>query len=50
MQDMINTQTLEYIFPYSRFVFDTDIGVFILSEGEKSAFFQVGQTSQFYLE
>lgn len=41
MQDVINTQTLEYTFPYSRFVFDTDIGVLILSQGRKSAFFQV---------
>lgn len=40
VQDVINAQTLEYIFPYSRFIFDTDIGIFILTQGEKSAFFQ----------
>ncbi|KAF9459336.1 mini-chromosome maintenance replisome factor-domain-containing protein [Collybia nuda] len=40
LQKMITSQVLEYIFPYSRFSFDTEVGFLILSEGRKSTFFQ----------
>ncbi|KAG6811868.1 hypothetical protein H0H92_005444 [Tricholoma furcatifolium] len=39
-QEMMNTQTIEYVFPFSRFSFDTDVAVVVLVEGAKSAFFQ----------
>ncbi|KAG5645036.1 hypothetical protein DXG03_007215 [Asterophora parasitica] len=38
-QEMMNAQTLQYVFPYSAFAFDTDVAFVILSEGTKSAFF-----------
>ncbi|KIJ69602.1 hypothetical protein HYDPIDRAFT_24427 [Hydnomerulius pinastri MD-312] len=41
VQEVINSQTLEYIFPFSsKFTFNTDISVIVVSEGRKSAFFQ----------
>ncbi|KAJ6606625.1 putative alanine racemase-domain-containing protein [Mycena vulgaris] len=40
LQEMMTGQTLEYIFPFSRFVFQTDVTFLILSEGKKSTFFQ----------
>lgn len=40
-QEMMDTQMLEYIFPYSRFGFETDVAFVILTEGRKSAFFRV---------
>ena len=43
MQEMMSSQSLEYIFPFSKFSFDTDVDFVLLSEGKKSAFFQVGQ-------
>ncbi|KAF5386600.1 hypothetical protein D9615_001723 [Tricholomella constricta] len=39
VQEMMNGQTLEYVFPYSRFTFNTDVTFVVLSEGKKSAFF-----------
>jgi hypothetical protein len=44
LQEMMNGQTLEYIFPFSRFAFQTDVAFLILSEGKKSTFFQVHST------
>jgi hypothetical protein len=41
LQDVINTQTLPYVFPFSQFSFPTDLGFIVLAEGRKSAFFQV---------
>jgi hypothetical protein len=42
IQDVMNSQTLEYIFPFSsKFRFNTDISVIVVSEGRKSTFFQV---------
>jgi hypothetical protein len=41
MQEVINIQKLDYIFPYTNYSFDTDLDVIILTEGRKSAFFQV---------
>lgn len=38
---MMSSQRLEYVFPYSRFAFDVETGFLVLSEGRKSAFFQV---------
>ncbi|KAG6878774.1 hypothetical protein C0993_008073 [Termitomyces sp. T159_Od127] len=40
LQETMSTQRLEYIFPFSRFAFDTDVTFIILAEGKKSAFFQ----------
>ncbi|KAF9452815.1 hypothetical protein P691DRAFT_803108 [Macrolepiota fuliginosa MF-IS2] len=40
VQGAITGQTLDYIFPFSRFTFQTDISFVILTGGKKSAFFQ----------
>ncbi|KIK69074.1 hypothetical protein GYMLUDRAFT_35119 [Collybiopsis luxurians FD-317 M1] len=37
LQEVIRNQTLEYIFPYSGFRFETDIGCIVCTEGRKSA-------------
>jgi hypothetical protein len=41
IQEVINSQTLQYIFPFSMFSFPTDVAFTVLSEGKKSTFFQV---------
>ncbi|KAI0304404.1 hypothetical protein B0F90DRAFT_1809233 [Multifurca ochricompacta] len=41
IQQVINTQTLAYKFPFSEFSFPTDITFVILAQGTKSALFQV---------
>lgn len=41
IQDVITSQSLTYVFPFSSFSFPTDLGIVILAEGRKSAFFQV---------
>jgi hypothetical protein len=41
IQQVINTQTLAYKFPFSEFSFPTDISFVVLAEGSKSALFQV---------
>lgn len=41
MQEVISSQTLGYVFPFSQFSFPTDISCVVLSEGKKSAFFKV---------
>lgn len=38
---MMKSQTLDYVFPYSSFHFETDVSFVILTEGKKSTFFQV---------
>ncbi|KAH7906482.1 putative alanine racemase-domain-containing protein [Hygrophoropsis aurantiaca] len=40
IQELINSQTLEYKFPYSKFSFPSAISFIICSEGGRSAFFQ----------
>ncbi|KAN0075287.1 putative alanine racemase domain containing protein [Tylopilus felleus] len=41
IQDVINSQTVEYIFPFSsKFTFHTDLSMIVVSEGRKSALFQ----------
>ncbi|KAJ7168060.1 mini-chromosome maintenance replisome factor-domain-containing protein [Mycena crocata] len=40
LQEMMQSQTLEYVFPFSKFTFQTDTVFLILSEGKKSTFFQ----------
>ncbi|KAG6864148.1 hypothetical protein C0991_012126 [Blastosporella zonata] len=40
VQETMSTQTLEYVFPFSRFSFETDVAFVVLIEGKKSAFFQ----------
>ncbi|KAF8636535.1 hypothetical protein AX17_003347 [Amanita inopinata Kibby_2008] len=40
IQEMMDSQSLQYTFPYSRFVFDTDVSFLVLTEGHKSTFFQ----------
>lgn len=37
---MMNSQTLDYTFPFSRFTFETDISTIVLVEGRKSTFFE----------
>ncbi|KAJ7043326.1 putative alanine racemase-domain-containing protein [Mycena alexandri] len=46
LQEVMSSQSLEYIFPFSRFAFETDIAFLILSEGRKSAFFQTNVNVQ----
>ncbi|KAG2020570.1 hypothetical protein CC2G_005893 [Coprinopsis cinerea AmutBmut pab1-1] len=41
VQDMINHQTLDYVFPFSRYSFETDINFIVLAAGKRSAFFTV---------
>ncbi|OBZ75868.1 Mini-chromosome maintenance complex-binding protein [Grifola frondosa] len=40
LQEVMSTQTLAYVFPFSQFSFPTDISCIVLSEGTKSAFFK----------
>jgi len=44
VQQVIDTQTLAYKFPFSEFSFPTDINFVILAEGTKSALFQTDVT------
>ncbi|KAG1748962.1 putative alanine racemase-domain-containing protein [Suillus paluster] len=44
IQEVMDAQTLEYSFPFSKFPFPTDIVTIVLCEGWKSAFFQTGFT------
>lgn len=41
MQDMMTSQKLEYIFPFSKFSFETEVNFLLMCQGSKSAFFQV---------
>ncbi|KAM5531827.1 hypothetical protein V8D89_014526 [Ganoderma adspersum] len=40
LQEVMDAQTIAYVFPFSRFSFPTDIACVILAEGRKSAFFR----------
>ncbi|KAJ3517801.1 hypothetical protein NLJ89_g285 [Agrocybe chaxingu] len=40
VQEMMRAQTLDYIFPFSSFQFDTDCSFVIVTEGKKSTFFK----------
>ncbi|KAI0371789.1 hypothetical protein BV20DRAFT_965065 [Pilatotrama ljubarskyi] len=40
LQDVMDAQTLAYVFPYSQFSFPTDISCIVLSEGRRSTFFK----------
>jgi hypothetical protein len=41
IQDVMNSQTIEYFFPFSStFTFHTDLSMIVVSEGRKSALFQ----------
>lgn len=40
LQDVMDSQTLAYVFPFSQFSFPTDISCIVLSEGRKSTFFR----------
>ena len=42
IQDVMSNQQLRYVFPFSQFSFDTEIGFIILVEGRRSPFFTVG--------
>ncbi|KAE9408777.1 hypothetical protein BT96DRAFT_962714 [Gymnopus androsaceus JB14] len=44
LQDVIRNQTLEYVFPYSGFRFETDIGCIVCTEGKHSAFVETHVT------
>lgn len=41
LQQVMTSQTLDYEFPFSRFSLATDLSFVILTQGKKSAFFQV---------
>ncbi|PPQ63202.1 hypothetical protein CVT24_005747 [Panaeolus cyanescens] len=38
-QELMKDQTLEYVFPFNNFKFDTDINFIVTTEGRKSTFF-----------
>ncbi|KAI0670668.1 mini-chromosome maintenance replisome factor-domain-containing protein [Trametes maxima] len=40
LQDVMNAQTLSYVFPFSQFSFPTDISCIVLGEGRRSTFFK----------
>ncbi|KAF5324555.1 hypothetical protein D9611_004471 [Ephemerocybe angulata] len=40
IQDTMSNQTLDYVFPFSQFSFETDISFLVLSAGKKSPFFR----------
>ncbi|TFK25023.1 hypothetical protein FA15DRAFT_668897 [Coprinopsis marcescibilis] len=40
IQDMINMQTLDYVFPFSRYTFETDVTFLVIAGGNRSAFFK----------
>ena len=40
LQEVMDAQTLGYVFPFSQFSFPTDITSIVLAEGRKSAFFK----------
>ncbi|KZP29893.1 hypothetical protein FIBSPDRAFT_946403 [Athelia psychrophila] len=44
LQDVMKSQSLPYMFPFSSFSFPTDLDFIILAEGRKSAFFQTDIT------
>ncbi|KAF8163088.1 hypothetical protein B0H34DRAFT_694085, partial [Crassisporium funariophilum] len=39
-QEMMEAQSLEYVFPFSNFRFETDVSFLVTTEGEKSTFFK----------
>ena len=49
VQDAIAYQTVDYVFPFSRFSFETDISFLVLSGGSSSPFFKVGSGSDYCL-
>jgi hypothetical protein len=49
VQEVMDAQTLEYSFPFSKFSFPTDIVTIVLCDGRKSAFFQVIQITVFIM-
>jgi len=44
LQNVIDSQSLPYLFPFSQFSFPTDLAFIVLAEGQKSAFFQTSIT------
>ncbi|KAJ2916057.1 hypothetical protein MD484_g4390, partial [Candolleomyces efflorescens] len=46
VQDAIAYQTVDYVFPFSRFSFETDISFLVLSGGSSSPFFKVPVRAQ----
>ncbi|KAH7876691.1 uncharacterized protein C8R40DRAFT_1160032 [Lentinula edodes] len=44
LQEVIRNQTLEYVFPYSVYRFETDIGCIVCTEGKKSALVETHTT------
>jgi len=47
-QEMMKGQTLEYVFPFSGYKFETDVCFLITTEGKQSTFFEAGRL--FYAE
>ncbi|KAF7304631.1 hypothetical protein MKEN_01177000 [Mycena kentingensis (nom. inval.)] len=50
LQNAMSSQTLDYVFPFSRFSFHTDISFVVLAEGRKSTFFQTHNIVPFKAE
>ena len=42
-QEMMKAQTLEYVFPFSGYKFETDVCFLITTEGKESTLFDVGR-------
>jgi hypothetical protein len=42
-QEMMKAQTLEYVFPFSSYKFETDVCFLITTEGKQSTFFEAGR-------
>ncbi|PPQ78178.1 hypothetical protein CVT25_015511 [Psilocybe cyanescens] len=43
-QDMMSEQTLQYIFPFSNFQFETEVNFLVTTEGKRSTFFKTDVT------
>ena len=41
VQEMMKHQTVEYIFPFSNYTFETDVNFIVLANGKQSTFFKV---------
>ena len=47
VQDVMSDQSLRYVFPFSRFSFNTEIGFLLLVGGRRSPFFTAGSLHVF---
>lgn len=49
VQNAMSNQSLRYVFPFSQFSFNTDIGFLLLVEGRQSPFFAVGSPTSVFI-